>query len=451
MTHILETLAAAGARSFPEVRKLLEASPLCLRVTEGGDLYGLRYQKAHSDLRSAVVRQARGIVLEKETNRIVSWAFDKFYEYGESAPSYSSRPNLRRSVQKPGVWYERKYDGVLIKVVRRSGQLLVSTNGRIDAATAPILKPSDAANFAGYSIADADIDDAAERHGRRAAGAAAVASGPLGVERKSLRQAFEESGGLALPYEENLCYAFELLHGDVLTVVPTLRAPSLVHLMTRRMGDGYRELPLEGRFEVGSTRPSEVVRFPSFGACRAAARLLPWDDEGFVMADGTGMRIKVKSDAFKAMQRLLVGDFEVEEHDAACVALTLGRATTPLPASQAELVGEWRRRCEVFAESCLARLAALQQRGGPPAGSATTARGARIKLEAALGGRMPQEVRAVLARALDDRLRPSAAADLEQPLDAEFVLAALRSGGLSLAAICGALRLEAARGSQQRS
>lgn len=47
-----------------------------------------RYRRGESDFRSHVVRQARGIVLEKETNRIVSWAFDKFYEYGEDAPTY---------------------------------------------------------------------------------------------------------------------------------------------------------------------------------------------------------------------------------------------------------------------------------------------------------------------------------------------------------------------------
>jgi len=142
MTQILKALNAVGARSFPEVRAFCEGPPYHLRVSERGGLYGLRYQKPESDFKLHVVRQARGIVLEKDTNRIVSWGFDKFYEYGEDGPSYRNRPTLRKSVSDPSLRYERKYDGVLVKVVKLcGGDLLVSTNGKIDAADAPLLDP----------------------------------------------------------------------------------------------------------------------------------------------------------------------------------------------------------------------------------------------------------------------------------------------------------------------
>lgn len=419
MTRILEALAAAGARSFAEVRAFCEAPPLALRVTELGPLYSLRYQKNKSDFRSQVVRQARGIVLEKETNRIISWAFDKFYEYGEAAPSYTERPNLRLSVTNPGLRYERKYDGVLIKVVRRPGDaLLVSTNGCIDAATAPISGPC---RGSASSVA---------------LGFLSGADGDLGAllapcEQRHLRQAFAEAGGLDLPYEEGACYVFELLHPDVPTVIPATGGATLVHLSTRRLAGDFSELPPEGRFHLGGVRPPEVLRFPSFGACRAVARLLPWDDEGFVATDAAGTRIKVKSDAYKAMQRLLVGDSDVEEEDAVAVALTLRHAAAPLPAAKAALIDLWRKRAEAFAAGCLARVAAAH--GSLPRGG-SSARGGRARLEASLGGRVPKTVRAAVAGAVFDGLP-----ELSAPAP-DALLDALRQTGISMADLCGAFR-----------
>ena len=126
---------------------------------------------------------------------------------------------------------------------------------------------------------------------------------------RSLRQVFEEVGGFSLPYDVGRCYAFEMLHPDLLTVAPA-SSPALVHLMTRDL-EGFQELPCEDRFAVqGTVQPPQVLNFRSFGACRDAATLLPWDAEGYVIVDGAGRRIKVKSDAYKAMQRLVVGDSE---------------------------------------------------------------------------------------------------------------------------------------------
>lgn len=302
MTRILEAFREGGIQRFLDVQRFCEAPPHRLRVSELGPLYGLRYRRGESDFRSPVVRQARGIVLEKETNRIVSWAFDKFYEYGEDAPSYAERPNLRRSVADPLARYERKYDGVLIKVVRQAGgSLLVSTNGTIDAALAPMRGPGGRFGFSGD---DGDLGVAG--HGGQ--GRASSADQPDDQAPRSLRQAFAEAGGLALPYQGDLCYAFELLHPDVSTVVPAPQT-ALVHLSTRRLSGDFQELPTQERMDIGGiVRPPEVVHFASFGACRDAARTLPWDDEGFVVADSAGNRVKVKSEAYMAMQRLLADD-----------------------------------------------------------------------------------------------------------------------------------------------
>lgn len=355
-------------------------------------------------------------MLEKDSNRIVSWAFDKFYEFGESAPSFGARPNLRHTVTNASARFERKYDGVLIKVVRLfDGQLLVSTNGRIDAASAPIF---------GH-VAD-------QPESIRLAGDGPANISHRGLDRvavpMNLKSAFVDAGGFELPYTRGRCYAFELLHPAVMTVVPAT-AKRLVHLMTRELHGCYDELPCEERFDVpGMVHPSEAVAFRSFNACRNAARLLPWDDEGFVVVDGK-TRVKVKSDAFRSMQRLLVGDSECPDEDAVAVALTLGRARAPVPPSLAALIGLWRRRAEVLAAGCASRLnpASLL------AARAQSAHAARTRIEAALGGRMPRAARAVLAAALQIQ-----AAESRQGMiscDAEYILRALRSSRLPVSEI----------------
>ena len=358
MTKILEVLNRTGARSFPDACACLAAAPYHLRIAEHGPLYTLRYDKGQSDFRNQVVRQARGIILEKDTNRIVSWAFDKFFEYGEDAPTYRDRPNLRKSVSDPLTRFERKYDGSLIKVVRYPGAddgLLVSTNGRIDASHAPLL--SSVGGCGRHSVTDGDLGSEASE---------APASAKRG---RSFRDLFAEAGGLDLPYEDGVCYMFELLSPEISTVAPAWE-PALVHLASRALSGDFRELPAEQRFDLGATRLPEVVPLRNFGACREAARLLPWDDEGFVVLDASGIRTKVKSEAYKSMQRLLIGDSEDEDHDALTVALTLHRASAGLPDSPAPLVLAWQRRLEDFAVGCLARLPralASSARAGLPA------------------------------------------------------------------------------------
>lgn len=403
MSRILEALHRAGVRHFPDVKAFCEGPPFNLRVAERGNLYALRYNRGESDFRSPVVRQARGIVLEKETNRIVSWAFNKFYEYGEDAPSYRERPNLRQSVADPKARYERKYDGVLIKVVRRpGGELLVSSNGRICASEAPVV---------------------VAKSGKRSCTLALAAN---------FYEAFAQAGGLELPYDDDICYAFELMHPDVPTVVPS-ESISLVHLMSRRLCDDFDEVPFDDRFSVsGVVCPPEIVSFRSFGACRNAARMLPWDEEGYVVVDGYGNRIKVKSEAYMAMQRLIVGDSENAANDALAVALTLHHAKARLPLQVAEFVTSWRRRAQSFAETCVERaqlpLATRSRRG-------QSARSAQSRIETALGGRVPQGARAVIAGAFKQQEARLA----EQEVHSSSILSALRRSRLTLDEICSAI------------
>jgi len=293
------------------------------------------------------------------------------------------------------VRFEQKYDGVLIKVVSIPGEgLLVSTNGKIDAGEAPLHERQFAYS---HSAPDGDLREPV------------LASRPINLaigqpsfndsSRRTFSDLFAEAGGLSLPYEDGHCYAFELLHPDIQTVAPSSKL-ALVHLMTRRLSGDFSELPLENRFEAACVQPPQVFSFRSFGACREAARLLPWDNEGFVIVDGLGSRTKVKSEAYMAIQRLLVGDSSAEDDDALAVALTLHSASAPLPPGPSALVSSWRQRLEALAKVCMARGAAAQ--AALTSRPARSARSERASLEAALSGRMSRHVRAVVANAFVD-------------------------------------------------
>ena len=422
MTTILAAFRRHGIQRFEDVRKFCEAPPYCLRVTEKGSLYALRYNRGLSDFHSQVVREARGIVFEKESNRIVSWAFNKFYEYGEDGPSYRERPNLRKSVGDPCARYEQKYDGVLIKVVKQpSGQLLVSTNGRIDAIEAPI--PDTGGSFL-ISVADGDLSEpyadlstsAPANTGREACAT---------VRMKNFYEAFAEAGGLKLPYEQGFCYAFELLHPEVQTVIPA-SSVRLIHLLTRHLEDDFSELPPEDRFQnVCGVNAAEVLEFQNFKSCRDAARLLPWDNEGFVVSERNGHRIKVKSEAYVALQKLLAKDSENQADDALIVALTLHDACAPLPVAVEPVIQASRRKLEAAMRTCAFRA------GGSAEAALTclgrSARGAQLALEGRLGGRIPKKTRAVIAGAIRDWAVEGNAG----PCDTNRIITALRSSRLT--------------------
>ncbi|CAK0876103.1 unnamed protein product [Prorocentrum cordatum] len=198
MTRLVEAFREAGIQRFLDVQRFCEAPPHRLRVSELGPLYGLRYRRGESDFRSPLVRQARGIVLEKETNqsdRVLGLRQVLRVRRGRAVlrraaepspvgggPPGEIRAQVRRGADQGGPPGRGEPPGLHERHHRRgSGSEMRGPGGRF-----------------GFSGDDGDPGAA----GPGGLGAASAAGPPGGPAPASLRQAFAEAGGLALPYEE---------------------------------------------------------------------------------------------------------------------------------------------------------------------------------------------------------------------------------------------------------
>jgi T4 RnlA family RNA ligase len=116
-----------------KVQKFLKARPLedlrqdpfNLHISAKGNLILLKYNQFNSDFTHSLVKESRGIILEKGTWKIVCHPFHKFFNLGES---YAFNIiDLKES------HIFEKVDGSIIKVYHYDDEWHIATNGTIDA------------------------------------------------------------------------------------------------------------------------------------------------------------------------------------------------------------------------------------------------------------------------------------------------------------------------------
>lgn len=115
----------------------LAAPPYNLIIKEGeGICEGVvlfKYDQISSDFNYDLVKECRGIILDKDDNwNVIRYAYNKFFNYGES---------FAAKIDWDSACVQEKVDGSLITVVywERKHMLLVSTNGTINAFNTPIM------------------------------------------------------------------------------------------------------------------------------------------------------------------------------------------------------------------------------------------------------------------------------------------------------------------------
>lgn len=109
--------------------EVLQLPPYCLKITRdhmfGRSLVMFKYNQIESDFNNEIVRECRGLILDENTFEVVSHAFDKFGNYGES---------YCPEIDWKSCYVTEKVDGSICKFVKMdNGGVLVSTNGTIDA------------------------------------------------------------------------------------------------------------------------------------------------------------------------------------------------------------------------------------------------------------------------------------------------------------------------------
>ena len=257
--------------------KLLSEKPYCLTMSReqwnGMNLLMLKYSQVDSDFNEVIVRECRGLILNEDTNEIVSFPFTKFGNFGES---YC--PEIDWTTARCG----EKIDGSLVKIVNVGDNLLISTNGTILAYKAPVAEQI-GCKYSTFGDIVADVLDVV-------------------LEKSGWQKKLQEEGLCAL-WEEGYTYMFELCSPWTRVVVP--HKENKLYFLGKRNNETFEETyftddPIMSKiFDT-----PKVFPLKSIDECLAATKEMPWDEEGYVVCDGKFNRVKVKSAAYCAVHRL---------------------------------------------------------------------------------------------------------------------------------------------------
>ena len=242
-------------------RELLAAKPYCIKIVEEGNLVLFKYSQIDSDFFNPIVQECRGIILEKDTWRVVAYAFRKFGNFGES---YVDEIDWESAV------VETKEDGSLIKVYYYDGEWRVGTNGTIFAENAEL-------NAGPYKNFRQLFDAAAEK---------------CGLDFSRLNRYYTYIFELCSEFNQVVCPQSEM---------------RLIHIGTRN-NRTFQEVEAD----IGIPHPQRYA-LSSLEDCIAMAKTFDFTKEGFVVKDKNYNRIKVKSEDYVRVHRLANNGSMTEE------------------------------------------------------------------------------------------------------------------------------------------
>ena len=242
-------------------RELLAAKPYCIKIAEEGNLVLFKYSQIDSDFFNPIVQECRGIILEKDTWRVVAYAFNKFGNFGEA---YADEIDWESAV------VETKEDGSLIKVYYYDGEWRVGTNGTIFAENAEL-------NAGPYKNFRQLFDAAAEK---------------CGLDFSRLNRYYTYIFELCSEFNQVVCPQSEI---------------RLIHIGTRN-NRTFQEVETD----IGIPHPQKYA-LSSLEDCIAMAKTFDFTKEGFVVKDKNYNRIKVKSEDYVRVHRLANNGLMTEE------------------------------------------------------------------------------------------------------------------------------------------
>lgn len=216
----------------------------------------LKYDQLNSPLGNSVVQQCRGIILDENDDwRIISWSYDKFFNYGEGHAAEIDWNTARV--------YE-KLDGSLMTVYFYDNNWHVASSGLPDA------------------------------------------SGEVMGTNTTFAELFWKTWrdlGYQLPTDTSKCFSFELMTPYNRIVVRHEKSRIVLH-GARRLSD-LRELNPIVEAHTNGWECVKIFPLHSWDNILSAAKNLdPMKTEGYVVCDGNYNRVKVKSPAYVAVSRL---------------------------------------------------------------------------------------------------------------------------------------------------
>lgn len=249
-------------------REILSSYPYFLKITDDGPYTMLKYEPYASDMSNPICQQARGAIvrLNKEKTEYIplSVAMYKFFNAGEK---YAAKIDWNTAE------VQEKVDGSLMKLAydHVDEHWLLSTNGTIRAANAPV---SPYFNFGGLFLATLDFSHDTTPD-----------------EIAFATQRFYEFLSLL---DKDYCYFFELVTWEN-RIVCKYDDDCIYYLGRRNMKTLEEDFtPIEFPIHFNIRHP-KVYNLNTIEECMRAANELDENNEGFVVRDGAGNRIKIKT------------------------------------------------------------------------------------------------------------------------------------------------------------
>lgn len=225
-------------------KELLSDSPYCLSIKEMDNRIMFTYKQGRSDFSYPLVREARGIILDSKTLKVICMGFSKFFVHNSI---------FADSVDWNNLSIEEKYDGTLITLYFYQGKWIPATTGTIDAHNTPNIHPS-IGNFA-------DLFDIAA----------------------------ENSGLDYTKLNPNYCHMFELI-SPYNKLIVDYQNTEIIHIGTRDLTT-LKELDTF----IGVHKP-ERYNIKNIDDALRYVNSDTYKGEGFVAVDKDYNRIKIKSE-----------------------------------------------------------------------------------------------------------------------------------------------------------
>ena len=272
-------------------RSILAEKPYCIETAidfvHGKNLVIFKYNQIDSDFSLPFVKLCRGLILDSDTFEPISFPFVKFHNCGET---YADKIDWK------SCWVGQKLDGSLIKMVRIGDEILVSTNGTIDAFKAPLVEQIGCKS---RTFGELVVEAIWNNDNFRPSHTHAVTSKGKWFEHPDYQYAMKKFKDML---EENNTYMFELTSpfNKVVVAWHETRLNFLgVRNNTTLQETYFTDHPLKDKFNT-----PKVFPLTSLEECMKAASELDANEEGYVVCDSHFNRVKVKSPLYVSIHHL---------------------------------------------------------------------------------------------------------------------------------------------------
>ncbi len=237
-------------------KDLLTTSPYRLFIVEDEYYYLLKYNMEESDFTNSIVKECRGLIIDKLTLNPIALSFKKFHNIQEP---------IHDEIDWASAKVQEKIDGskILCFFNKYTNKWQLSTSGNLNAY-------------------EANVNDFG------------ITFGSL-FERALINNSLNKND-FELLLHENYCYTFELVSPESKIVV-SYPQPDLYFIGMRNINT-FEEVSPNGYHYLHTIKKPKEYNLKTLDECLTATSKMDCNQEGFVVVDKDWNRIKIKSPAY---------------------------------------------------------------------------------------------------------------------------------------------------------